>query len=355
MSGSEAAPSVSDAGGTHSPMSTVDHHRAATSSSSASINVPPDGLRPPDQHHLWATDMELMHHYSTTAYKSMPRSADVGSTWQLDAVNAAFQDDYILHLILAYSAFHLAHLRPHRQPYYSYIAAYHQDLGISRMRASLARLDEDNCHSLFMAGSLLAVSTFASLAVHAGDKTDKRPTLDDIVEVFILIKGMGSVLNSWEPVIQRGRFRELFQHSKPSTPPSAFWDEMRAQLDQLHRPLSERNRDRPAIVECVDIEIRQLYELTKMAYETSSDPELRLVMVWPIDISDAYLTLLKEQEPAALIVLGHYCVVVDKSTVRNWFTHTWAREVLYKINATVPPHYAELLRWPLEQMSAATP
>ncbi|CAK7217399.1 hypothetical protein SCUCBS95973_003137 [Sporothrix curviconia] len=354
-SGSEAAPSGSEAGGAHSPMSTADHPRAPTSSSSVSFNVPMDGPRLPDQHHLWATDMELMHHYSTTAFKSMPRAQDVPNIWQFEAPAAAFRDDFLLHLLLAYSAFHLAHLRPPRQSYYSYIAAYHQDLGISRMRASLSRMDEDNCHSLFMAGSLLAVGTFASLAVHATDKTDKRPTVDDLVEVIYLLKGVGSVLHSWEPVIHGGNFRELFLPSRPSEPAGPFWHELRAQLDLLHQPLADRLRDRPTLVACLDKELTSFHRLTRSSYETSSDPELRVVAAWPIDISDAFLAILKEQEPAALVLLAHYCVVVDRSAARNWFTHTWSREVLRKIHASLPPHYTELLRWPMEQMSAGTP
>lgn len=355
MSSSEAARSGSEAGAGQSPLSAIYNHMLGPPSSSTSINVPADGVTPPDKHHLWATDMELMHHYSTAAFKTMPRADDVGQTWLIDAVNASFQDDYILHLILAFSAFHLAHLRPNRRSYYSYIAAHHQDLGISRMRASLAQLDAENCHSLFMAGSLLAVSTFASLAIHAGDKAYERPLLDEVVEVFILIKGMGVVLEVWEKEIQRGRFRELFRVTKPTTPPALFWYDMRTQLEQLRKPLSERMPDQPTVIECVDLEIGNLYTLATTCLETSTDPELRLVMVWPIKISDAYLTLLKEKVPAALIVLGYYCAVVDRSALRNWFTRSWAREALYAINSILPPYYTELLRWPLDQVSVTMP
>lgn len=299
--------------------------------------------------------MELMHHYSTVAFKTMPRAEDVGQTWLIEAVQASFDDDYILHLILAFSAFHLADLRPQRRPYYLYIAVHHQDLGISRMRASLSRLNAENCHSLFMAGSLLAVTTFSSLAVHASDKAYERPLLDDIVEVFILIKGMGIVLNVWEKEIQCGPFRELFRLTKPSTPPPIFWQDMRAQLDYLRKPLSSLILDQPAVLDVVDREIRELYDLTTSCVLTSADPELRLVMVWPINISDQYLQLLKEKVPAALVVLGYYCVVVDRSAVRNWFTRSWAREALYAINSILPPYYTDLLRWPLDQVSVATP
>ncbi|CAK7236052.1 hypothetical protein SBRCBS47491_009504 [Sporothrix bragantina] len=355
MSSSDAAASGSETGGAHSPVSTVDHHWVATSSSSVSLNVPMDGLRPADQHHLWATDMELMHHYSTTAFKTMPRAESIGNVWQTEAPLAAFQDDYMLHLILAFSAFHLAHLRPSRQSYYSYIAAYHQDLGISRMRAGLSQLSAENCHSLFMAGGLLAVGTFAALAIHAGDKTDKRPSVNDVVEVFVLLKGVGSVLHSWEPIIHCGKFSDMFKQTQPTEPPSPFWNELRTQLDLLHQPLEDLQRQQPASLDTLNMEIRKLYNLTKRSYESSSDPELRVVMAWPIDMSDAFLTALKEQEPAALVMLGFYCVVVDRCAVRNWFMQTWSREVLRQIHVMIPAHYAELLRWPLAQMSAQTP
>jgi hypothetical protein len=299
--------------------------------------------------------MELMHHYSTVAFNTMPRADNVGHIWLIDAVDASFEDDYILHFILAFSAFHLAHFRPHRRPYYSYIAVHHQYLGISRMRASLAKLNAENCHSLFMAGSLLAVSTFASPAIHAGDTSYERPLVDEIVEVFILIKGMAVVLEFWEKEIQHSRFQELFRLTKPSTPPPVFWEHMCAELDRLKKLLSERILGQPAVLECVDLEVRNLYELASTCVVTSADPELRLIMVWPIKLSGAFLTLLKGKVPAALVVLGYYYVVVDWSAVRNWFTGSWAREALYAMNSILPPYYTELLRWPLDQVSVTTP
>lgn len=311
---------------------------------------------PTDQERDWVADMELMHHYCTTAYMTMPRAAEVGRTWQVDAVNAALKDTYLLHMIMSFSAFHLAHLNPSRRHQYSYAAARHQNLGICGMRASLSRLGEHNCHPLFMTSSLLVIVAFAAMTMHASDPLDERPNLDDLIEIYVLLKGMKTLLSSWEPTIQAGPFHALFELSNNNitttdVPTLPFWDDAVGRLERLRRPLAERIALLPShIGACIDHELVHLIDLARYCVNTSSDPELRFVTMWPIDASDTFVQMLKDKEPASLVVLAHYCVVVQEATSRNWFTRGWAPKLLRAIRNSLPPHYTDLVIWPLEQI-----
>ncbi len=306
------------------------------------------------QNQDWVTDMELMHHYATQAYLTLPRPHEIGRVWQSEAVELALVYQYLLHLILAYSAFHLAHLRPEHQRRYYYAAAQHQSLGLRDMRTDLVGLNAENCHALFMAGSFLALGKFAALTIYAGDKNDHRPNLEDIVEVFVLLKGMDTVLQSWEQAIQAGPFRTLFAMS-PSSRPFPFWNEISERLDRLRELLGGRLVDDPARAAVIDSEVLKLSNVSQQSVSFSSAPELRFIVQWPISVSNSYVRMLREVNPAALVVLSYYCVVVHLSETTTWFTRGWASKLLRAVEALLPPEWSEMIQWPLEHIHNSTP
>ncbi|KAJ9132430.1 C6 zinc finger domain-containing protein [Pleurostoma richardsiae] len=324
--------------------------RAIAAAPSASIEGTPG-----DRSCEWVTDMELMHHYATKAYLTLPRTEEVARVWQIEVIELALLYKYLLHLALAYSAFHLAYLRPAQQVRYSYVAAHHQDLGLRDMRTALPALNAENCHALFMAGSLLAIGRFAALTIYAGDKDDERPNLEDIVDVFILLKGMNTVLAMWEKVIQTGHFNELFRASRANPESLPFLVEVSERLHQLRKQLRDRLVDQLPIATSIDSELLRLNNISQQAIDNSSDPELRIIMFWPITLSDTYIQMLRDRSPPALVVLGYYCVLVHMTESKAWFTRGWAPKLLRAIEAALPPEWTVLIDWPLEHIHNHTP
>ncbi len=158
---------------------------------------------------------------------------EIGSLWQVNVVELSLSYDYLLHQILAFSAFHLVHLRPEEHRRYYHSAAQHQRQAVRGMSAALSGLSTTTCHGLFMAASLLAISNFAALTIHAEDQTDDRPTIDDVIDVFNLLRGMNTVLQSWEETIQQGPLYELFRFSTPQSGSFLLRSDINQRLGQL--------------------------------------------------------------------------------------------------------------------------
>ncbi len=104
----------------------------------------------------WVSDLELLHHFTTSTYKSLPRALEpvMGSVWQVEIPRLAFRHVFLLHQILATAAFHLSRLRPDMRDDYSLMATHHQNLAIQGMRVLLKDLNEENCHAVFATSSL---------------------------------------------------------------------------------------------------------------------------------------------------------------------------------------------------------
>ncbi|KAH8884999.1 hypothetical protein GQ53DRAFT_696849 [Thozetella sp. PMI_491] len=312
-------------------------------------HTPPPEAGPGSGGDDWVTDLELMHHYNTKAYLTLPRADEVGDIWRDKVPELAFRHRYLLHHILAMSAFHLAYLRPDEQRRYYCMAAHHQSQGIGATRAALESLDVESCHALFMAGSFLALGGFAALAVNAQEETT-RTLVEDAVETFGLLKGMSAVLLSWEKTLHDGPFAKLFDLTPPHHSSLSFWNDMNEGLIILSDHLAEKLVGEPSTFAIVNQELLGITEISKHSLETSTVPELRFIMHWPSVVSNAYINLLRARSPAALTLLSYYCVVVHATESMTWFTRGWATRLIKSIETILPPDWGDAIEWPIKRI-----
>ncbi|GKT89252.1 DUF814 domain-containing protein [Colletotrichum tofieldiae] len=116
----------------------------------------------------WITDLELMHHYSTTTCLTLPRSNDVSQIWQFEVPRLGLTYMFLMHEILAISALHLGYLHPEQRESYALHASQHQSDAIAGMRESLMQITPDNCHALFGTSSLLVLNAYSTFPYQRG-------------------------------------------------------------------------------------------------------------------------------------------------------------------------------------------
>ncbi|KAF5550813.1 cutinase transcription factor 1 beta [Fusarium napiforme] len=154
----------------------------------------------------WLTDLELMHQYSTSTYLTLPRADELRQIWQIELPRLSLSHVYLLHQVLSVSAFHLASLHPDR-PDYAICASQHQNKAIAGLRSAVACITEESCVEIFLSSSLLGIGAFAGLGAH---NAGQQPRIDDLLDVFVLIRGMSDILNRYEPLLKESRIGHLF-------------------------------------------------------------------------------------------------------------------------------------------------
>lgn len=108
-----------------------------------------------------------------------------------------------------------------------------------------------------------------------------------------------------------------------------------------------------------DPETRQVYEKVPTdlgrAWKAVVDHDppsniMRRIVMLPMDFPKRYLDLVEEQEPRALVMLGHYFAML--SLLRNlwWIGDSGSREVR-AISRSLPAEWQELMAWPLRMLS----
>lgn len=303
----------------------------------------------------WIQDLELMHHYSVVTSLTLPRAQEELHVWQHNVPKLAFKYPFLVHQLLAVSAFHFAYLQPKQRSEHSLHASQHQNRSIEGMRGHLANITAENCHALFMASTLLLVGAFASFANIGSNGSpliegQRPPNVDEMIDVFILDRGVASVLQSSSEVIQAGYFRDLF-HFSPHDRVNPFMQQISEELRSLDRLIKSDAAVDPMVRMLVEAEIRKLIDAIEKAVPTTEDAEMRVTTYWPITIAEDYITLLRQRNEEALLVLVFYCCIMYRAEANNWFVKGWGSNVASDVSRLISLKWRDAIKWPLEQLS----
>ena len=339
----------------------------------------------------WVSDLHLLHHFTTSTYLTLTKGPRT-ELWQKDVPAQAFRHPFLLHQLLATAAFHLAYLNPQERNKYAMQASHHQSLAIRGIREVLllpgGGINSDNCHAIFPTSSLLFVGALAASSTGEDMVHGQRngPTIDDLIDVWLLVKGMGGVLDANEAVLRSGPIAGLF---RPTTngDSSPGLERLMGQLDKLsmrilqdaaidvdvngmltggdhNYPGSRSGADTPntgsinntsgtstptmtAItpvigtrglpreLEVVHTAVKCLTKSIEYALTTAANPEHQVIAAWPLLMSDEYISLLRKRAPPALALLSYYCVIMHATEVNKhancWFTRGWGMAVMRDI------------------------
>ncbi|KAH9208750.1 hypothetical protein DL95DRAFT_467469 [Leptodontidium sp. 2 PMI_412] len=72
-------------------------------------------------------------------------------------------------------------------------------------------------------------------------------------------------------------------------------------------------------------------------------------MTWPVRVPEHYLSMVNERQPAALILLSHFCLLLN--TVDDfWWIRDMSRGLLQVIHQTLGAEWEPWIGWPLQDL-----
>lgn len=122
-------------------------------------------------------------------------------------------------------------------------------------------------------------------------------------------------------------------------------EEAGAEIQLLVAMFQERSRGDKSRVcqEAASLLMRTFAQCTRK-------PEISKAFYWPSTVSVEYMTLLKANEPEALLVLAYWCVLLDKISW-CWIMEGWPMDLLEgAIAPMLDDTWKAWLRWPLEKV-----
>ncbi|KAH6989121.1 hypothetical protein BKA56DRAFT_248171 [Ilyonectria sp. MPI-CAGE-AT-0026] len=309
-----------------------------------------------DEPECWISNAELVFHYANVSSHSLQVfSEDLATTFQVIVPREAVSHSYLLRAVMAFSAYHLAHLTTDKRPYYNLLAAKHQGHAISGLRETLKDpITEENCHAMYLASVFLAVNKFAAFPSCGHRSGGCCNPIDSLAEVFHLIYGMSTILRSSEESIRNGSLKAIF--SQVGNPMEAV-DETNLLCQRLSGLQTEIESS--ALDEGTKQDLSGAVQTLMACFIDASTRvtkkcpnEIRVIFSWPGLVPRRFPGLVKACHPAALVVVAYYGYLIYLSE-NYWFLQGWSNSlkgfILKKLNDS---SWREMAQWPLSMIGS---
>ena len=266
--------------------------------------------------------------------------------WQEEMPRIAFSADYCMHAMLGFTALHKAHMEPEIATALRTSAVDHLDKALVGYREHSGPTSAENADAKFAFAWLVVLFAYAI--------PPSVPPIDAITELFLLVKGIDTVLaESWfwvsqgpfAPILTRG-FQEAITLPPEGYNPPEGMDFGLNHLDYMLGVDAMMSDDRRTCA-MILAELKQVYDSVLRQHAQTS---VASILCFPKKMDSApYSLLLKRRVPQALVILAYYCVLLDVLDTR-WWIHGWATRVLRDVMGSLPEEWHSWIQWPIQSV-----
>ncbi|KAK2743641.1 hypothetical protein FQN57_004750 [Myotisia sp. PD_48] len=304
------------------------------------------GLASGDGPALQLADLELLHHYSiSTSYTITPNPV-LRTLWQVNVVQIGFQHEFVLRSVLALSALHCARLNPQKRDFYISQAMIHHQIASRKAMSLFSNITEENGTALY-AFSIL--TTIFGLASPRNPDNFMSFTEEGIAEWMYLHRGTRKIVALAEKELKVGSLTPMFTmgaRRAQSVGPESSQSE---HLTQLRSLIMEST---------IDVDIQHIYLSSidslrrsfNQIYNISNHPaDLVDIFIWPFQLSEEFLALLKQHRNEALVIFVFFSVLL-KHFDGYWFLEGWSIHLISRIYHILDHEHRLWIRWPMEEI-----
>jgi len=302
------------------------------------------------------SDLELLHHFSTSTYLTMSNVPAEQRIWQTTLIKLGLKHKFLLRGILGLSALHLGHLAQLESPTdsmgYMVKASMHQNIGLGDFRKALETIDASTFDAVLAFSCVIPIH---SIAVASGSAYQPADPDSDILSSFMsslsLFRSVNNLLLPSLDVYTSSTISPLLQITTQKLPePSTF-----PGMDSIERleiactsfstsTTSFQNQIRRNIFSSAIALLRSTFATT---VDTTSTDRFTIgaVLIWTISVSDEYFIQLSRGHPSALAILAHYAVLLHRHN-NVWWLQGLGISLVEKICMELGGEWSEILTWP---------
>lgn len=282
-----------------------------------------------------SSDLLLMHHYTIDTSYSLPSIPEDPSVdvWRARVPILAYQYPFLMHAVLSVSAAHKSLLDLSRHHYSKAIAAF----GSSSEVATSEHADAVLCYSV-----LITIITIALECAHATPDADP---LSGILDFFAVTRTAVPMLSAILPSVQSRPIGRLLGYLQEVPGNHALPHALNYSLTNLENLIEIDYQAVPEISMALRNVIHSLrYFFTLVLPQPLSRADL---LRWVVAVSPEYIALLRNHDPAAMVILAHWCVPAANAPAK-WYVEYWPRRVVLSIaQETAGSMWQSCMAWPL--------
>jgi hypothetical protein len=294
------------------------------------------------------TSMQLLQHYSTSTCYTLSDNPAMQSFFRIVVPEIGFSHHFVLHGILAISAFHLARFNPSRKQFFITEALRHHNIALQTATPLIKDISSEDCDALYMFASNCCAFTLAQ-----GPKPGDFMLFSDhgIAEWLSLFRGIRPMIElhldtlrtgPLAPMIELGTAIAMKQYTSISTLPPL------TALKELIQHSSYDDETVRILLDAFAIMV-PIFPTMDSTGSRSSTVTIHHLGVWLYRVSGEYVELLQQKQPAALAIMAHFCVLLHQCTT-SWLSEGWVEHVMQGVYNSLPRTHRLWIQWPIEQI-----
>ncbi|KAL3420540.1 C6 zinc finger domain-containing protein [Phlyctema vagabunda] len=258
----------------------------------------------------------------------------------------AFTQPLLLHGILAFSALHQAFQRSDNAALLSLAFQHHRHSIVSH-RNALENLRKETWEMLFVSASFIAVyiAAMGRFPRLHGIETWTSTPLDTVVDFSKFLQGVLAVVMNSIPWLNDSELEPLLCRNV------------------LHMPLPQNNNPVQSLIQLqtrieasgassdmVETYVRSIDKLQSTFHQAKhTNYNSAVVLNWLVLSSDAFLAAVRSQNPMALTILAHHCVLLHMLH-GAWWSKGWGKQLVLHIHAILDKDWQPSIQWAMQEI-----
>ncbi|KAF7861557.1 hypothetical protein EAF04_008119 [Stromatinia cepivora] len=299
------------------------------------------------------SDLELLHFYTVSTSLTFSNVAARRHVWQYVVPQIAFSHDFLLHGLLALAALHLSRISPERKDSLWASALTHHAIALPMFRSAVESINSLNCHACSAFGVLVTVYEWAQTE-HTSNlffANAEHSTEASTIEWVQLLRGSARITYCYYEEIAKGPLGQVLRwdntaelEAEANPAESAKFSALEQLWDSTRVPVTA------AEVDSLQEALRWLKIIyTMMTTPSSNNDPASTALSWPVRVPEHYLLMVNERQPAALILLSHFCLLLNK-VEDFWWIRGMSRRLLQEIHQTLGAEWEPRIAWPLQDL-----
>ncbi|KAF5593399.1 ARCA-like protein [Fusarium subglutinans] len=288
-------------------------------------------------------DLELLEHWHR-----YPVTGDMTETTrqlQHDLVRLGFSHHYLLNSILGLTALQL-YSEDRSQSKWYVRAVAHQQTAITRARPHFESLTQAHEQALLGFSAFMSMYAVAEPIYRPNGICSESP-FDPVEELLKALRFSRSTImfvqQSFPPVVVSGSWlltKFVAHHQGTGNDLETRYP----QLEFLQRCINSQVEGvrKKACLDAVKALFRRIATLS----DNIGDPEpAKIVWGWGLEVSQIFLDLCSARHPAALVILGHFAVLMNYNR-EHWCLSPWPAGLLSYIIGFLGNEWEYIMKWP---------
>ncbi|KAI8676280.1 Zn(2)-C6 fungal-type domain-containing protein [Fusarium sp. Ph1] len=338
---SSPTPSLSNSCDTSSPSSKPGNQQSSletqddTTPTSDVFDVPPANL----------AQLELLHHFAQGSLEFPVSLMGSDEVTPSRIIEQALTCDYLMNEILAFSARHLAIVKPEKSTFYLDQAEQYQTYALASFNRQKAHEMPEERMRVVLFSWILGIHLLCDVAPLGHEEG----TLERFLHYLQIYGGVRAATScAWEELLETDH-RDVLQNSVALAKRLCTGGRTSSLrlliLESIGMEETEKQQSEEALAS-----LQQVFEeYEKNGLEGALPDCFLMAFLWPLMINQAFIGLLQKRRPEALLVLAHFAVLLHWCR-QHWIFARVGASLLNSIALELGQGWERWLQWPKQMV-----